>query len=77
MVGAVAFLTALLLSLVYSMGLEIAAGRLGDSIISSSSRDFIFAELDEDRDGLISTEELKEVYILLQPPAPPRRHSSA
>ena len=64
MVGAVALLIALLLSLVFSMGFEIAGGRLGDSIISSSSRDFIFADLDEDRDGLLSTEELKEVYTL-------------
>ena len=43
---------------------EVAVGRLGDSVISSTSRDFIFGDLDDNRDGLISAEELKDVLSL-------------
>ena len=60
---------------IFDSNLIVRRNALGDSLISESSRDFIFGDLDEDRDGLISTEELKEV--LHPSPAPPRRHSSA
>ena len=48
---------------------EVGVSGLGDSRISDSSRDFIFGDLDEDRDGVISAEELKEVGVLPRTPA--------
>ena len=52
---------------IFDSNLIVRRNALGDSRISDSSRDFIFGDLDEDRDGVISAEELKEVDAYLLP----------
>ena len=41
---------------IFDSNLIVKRNALGDSMISESSRDFIFGDLDDNRDGLISAE---------------------